>query len=249
MATVGTSTQSDLLSYPSLPSLARDMSTSGSLADRMYAVIRTGADVLAVYRSTDNGGSWSLWTSFTHTGLQEWARLVIDKGGYGHIAYRINASSADTLWYRRVNLSTGTWSSALQVSGTDANGGVAGSRWQGVDLAVVRHADGAYAIAVFGAFTDGTTRYGLYGHGVSISKTGTIYLNNGLISNNRLWLESGTAPGRSGVTCEIEHNGDGITASTPATAARRRSIGCSPSTISTARVLPGDPADHAAAAG
>lgn len=215
MATVGTSTQADLLSYPSLPSIARDVGTS-SLADRMYAVVRTGADTLTVYRSTDNGGSWASWTSFTHTGLQEWSRLVVDTGGYAHIAYRINASSADSIWYRRVALATGTWSAALQTSGSDANGGVAGSRWQGVDLAVVRHADGAYAIAVFGGYTEAaSSRYGLFGMGVSIRSNGEIYSNNGLLSVNRFWMQSGTAPGRSGVVCEIEHNGDGVTGSTP----------------------------------
>lgn len=214
MATVGTSTQTDILSYPGLPSIARDMST-GSLGDYMYVILRTDANTLGLYRSTNSGTSWSLMATFSHTGLQEWSRFVVDKGGYGHIAYRVNASSTDTLWYRRITLATVSWSNALQVSGSDANGGVAGSRWQGVDLAVVRHADGAYAIAVFGAFTDGTSRYGLYAQGVSIARFGAIYNNDGLIAGNRMWLQSGTAPGRSGVSVEIEHNGDGITSSTP----------------------------------
>lgn len=214
MATVGTSTQSDLLSYPSLPSIARDVGTS-VLAGRVYAVIRTAADTLTVYRSLDNGGSWASWTSFTHAGLQEWSRLYVDTGGYAHIAYRINAASADSIHYRRVALATGTWSAALQTSGSDANGGVAGSRWQGVDIGVVRHADGAYAIAVCGGYAEGGARFGLFIMGVSIRNDGLIYGNDGLISVNRQWIENGTPPGRIGVVCEIEQRGDGITSNTP----------------------------------
>jgi hypothetical protein len=214
VATVGTSTQTDILSYPSIPSIVRDVGTN-VLKDRMYAVVRTAADTLTVYRTTNEGTSWASFTSITHTGLQEWSRLVVDKAGWAHLAYRVNAASTDTLWYRRLGLSDGVWSPGLQVSGSPANGGVAGARFQGVDLAVHRHADGAYAIVVFGAFTDVSARYGLYAHGVSISKGGTIYSNNGLISGNRVWLQAGTAPGRAGVTAEIEHTGDGISSSTP----------------------------------
>lgn len=215
MATILTTSQTDILSPPTQAPIARDNSTNATLTGRLYAVVRTATDTLSVYRSLDGGGSWASWSSFTHTGLQEWSRFQLDRNGYGHLAYRLGTGTADTLWYRRVSLSSGSWSGQLQVSGTDANSGSIGSRWQGVDLAVVRHSDGAYAIAVVAAHTEGTTRYGVWAHGVSISKTGSIYLNNGIIVNNRSWLTTGTAPGRSGVTCELEHTGDGFSASTP----------------------------------
>lgn len=210
MATVFTTTQTNPLAYPTLPPIARDQSNGN-----LYALGFTATDTLTLYRSTDSGGSWGSYAAFTHTGLQEWSSIVVDKYGYAHLAYRVGASSVDTIWYRRCNLSSASWSSGLQVSGSDANGGVNGSVWQGVDLAVVRHSNGTYAICVVGAYTQGTTRYGMVAGGVSIDGSGTIYLNHGIITNNRFWLTSGTAPGRSGVTCELEHNGDGISAGTP----------------------------------
>jgi hypothetical protein len=215
MATVGTSTQTDVLAYPVHPAIARDMST-GSIGGRLYSVIRTAADTLTVYRSTDAGGSWSSWASFTHTGLQEWSRLIIDRVGYGHIAYRVGTGSADTIWYRRVGLLSASFTSGLQCSNTDANGGTIGSRWQGVDLAVARNSDGSYAIAVGGAHSYSTSGpYGIIVNGVTISPNGVIALNNGIIVNNRGWNVPGTPPGRSGIAMEVEHNGDGFTSTTP----------------------------------
>lgn len=214
MATVLTTTQTDVVAPPSLPPVARDMST-GSSSGYLYVLARTGTDTLTLYRSTDSGGSWASYAAMTHTGLQEWSSLVVDRNGWAHIAYRIGTGTADTLWYRRCSLTSAAWGTALQVSGTDANSGSIGSRWQGVDLAVVRHANGTYAICVVGAHTQGTTRYGVWAHGVSINESGTVYLNNPIIGNNRSWLTSGTAPGRSGVVCEVEHNGDGFHSSTP----------------------------------
>lgn len=211
MATVFTTTQTGPVTYPTLPPIARDM-TNGYL----YVLALTATDTLTLYRSTDSGGSWGTYASFTHTGLQEWSSIVVDRYGYAHLSYRVGVSSLDTIWYRRCNLTTAAWSAGLQVSGNNGNGGVNGSVWQGTDLAVVRHSNGTYAIAVCAAYTEAaTSRYGMIIGGVSIDINGTIYLNHAIITNNRIWLTSGTAPGRSGVTCEVEHNGDGITSSTP----------------------------------
>lgn len=213
MATVTTSGQTDILSYPSLPAIAYN--NYGKFNSILFALVRTNTDTLAIYKSTDSGGSWQLISAFIHSTLQEWSRLVIDPVGFGHIAYRITSGSTDSLHYRRVDLGSGSWSAPLQLSASDANGGVPGYRWQGVDLAVHRHPDTAAAIAVFGHYQEAGTKYGLYAYGVSITKTGTIYSNNGLITNKRNWLLSGATPGRSGVTCETEHNGNGSYSNTP----------------------------------
>jgi hypothetical protein len=212
VATVATTALTDPLGPPPSAAFARD-STNG----RLYVLARTSAvDTLTLYRSTDSGGSWGVYASFTHTGLQEWSSLVVDKNGYAHIAYRVGTGSADTTWYRRCNLSSAAWSSGLQMSGTDANGGSIGSRWQGIDLGVVRNSNGTYAIIIAAAFNEaGNTRYGVHAHVVSIDSSGNIYNNDGAITNNRIWNVAGTPPGRSGVAVEIEHTGDGFTSSTP----------------------------------
>jgi hypothetical protein len=188
--------------------------STGATAGYLYVLVHTATNDLSIYRSVDLGANWTLFSSFTHTGLQEWSSLVVDKNGYAHIAYRINASSLDTIYYRRCSLTSGSWSSAQETS-VSTNGGVAGAGMQGMDLAVVRNSSGAYYIAVCIAQTLGTHGYGLEVCGITISTGGSIDLNNGIISNNREWHLHGTAPGRSGVSCEIEHNGDGFTSSTP----------------------------------
>lgn len=212
MATVATTTQSDALSPPGSAAIAVDRTTG-----YLYSLVRTGADTLTLYRSTDSGGSWSSYAAFTHTGLQEWGSIVADGAGWVHLAYRISASSADSVWYRRCSLASAAWSSGLQSSGSDPNGGVAGAIVQGVDLAVVRHPDGAYAIAVVAAYTrNSVPSYGVWVTAVSITNAGVVYANDPLIVGNRAFFTVGTAAGgRMDVTCDIEHVGDGVTGSTP----------------------------------
>lgn len=212
MATVFTTTQTDVVAPPTLPPIARDINTGN-----LWVLGQSGVNTLTLYRSTDSGGTWTSYAAFTHSTLEEWSRVVVDKNLYAHVAYRVNGGTEDVLYYRRVYLASGSpaWTSALRVSGAGDNGGVAGAAWQGVDLAVVRNSNGSYAIVVVGARTTGTTNYGIWAHGVSSDSVHGIYLNNGIIINNRSWLVSGTAPGRSGVTCEVEHNGDGFTSTTP----------------------------------
>jgi hypothetical protein len=213
MATVLTTTQTDILGPATVPAIARDL-TNG----RLYTIAHTATNDLTLYQSTDNGASWASYASFTHATLGEWSGVVVDKNSYAHLAYRISNGTEDVLYYRRIYLaspSSPAWSGAVRVSGSGNNGGVAGAAWQGVDLAVVRNSNGSYAIVVAGARTNGTSDYGIWVHGVSYDVTHGIYLNNGIITNNRSYNVTGTAPGRGGVTCEVEHNGDGFTSGTP----------------------------------
>lgn len=217
MATVGTTSIADALAPPGCAPVARRF-ISGTTY-HYFAAVRTGTDTLSIYRSTDDTASWAAYASFTHTGLQEWSSIVVDSAGYLHVAYRTGTSGGggtDLLWYRRLNLSSASFSGALQVSGAPTNGGTIGARFQGVDLAVVRNADSSYAIMVVGAYSETGVLSGIYAHGVSIAKNaGAITLNNGLITGTRFWSITGAPAGRSGVSVELEHNGDGYTASTP----------------------------------
>jgi hypothetical protein len=212
MATITTNSLADTLAPPGNAPIARRF--VNSTTDYFYALVHTATDTLSVYISTNSGGSWSLLTSFTHTGLQEWSSIVWESN-FLHLAYRIGTGTADSIYYRRFNLTTSTWSSALLISNADPNGGTIGSRWQGVDLIVKKHSNGAYAILVCGAYSDTTPQYGMIAIGVSIDTSGKIYLNNTIVKGNRFWLISGTSPGRSGVSVEAEHNGDGFTTDTP----------------------------------
>lgn len=210
MATVGTSTQADLLSWPTVPAVALDSATG-----YLYAAIRTAADTLTIYRSTNAGASWASFSAMSHTGLQEWSGLVLDFAGWLHLAYRIGTGTNDVIYYRRLDLNTAAWTAAVNASGIDTNGGSIGSVWQGVDLAVVRNPDRTYAIAVCGGYSLGSSYYGLVVMGISIRADGLIYQNNGIITGNRFYYTQGTAPGRTGVACEVQHRGDGFSADVP----------------------------------
>lgn len=222
MAQVTTTTLADALAPPGANNVARDPVTG-----YLYVVVQTATATLTAYVSTNGGTSWGPVGNFTHTGLAEWSGLVVESYT-AHIAYRVSTGTTDTIWYRRLNqLGGGGWSAGLQTSGNDSNGGTAGATWQGVDLAAVKNSNGSWAIVVAGARTQGTSRYGVQVMGVSItapdsgsqagtgSNVGTIYANNAIINGTRAWWASGTAPGRSGVVVETEHNGNGQYGSPP----------------------------------
>lgn len=216
MATVTTTTITDSIAVPGNAPIVRSY-LAGSL-DYLFVAVRTATDTLTIYRSTNSGSSWSSYSTYTHTGLAEWSSLFIDFNGFMNLAYRVSTTGGggtDTIWYVRMRVSNGSWSSPLQTSGSDSNGGTAGATWQGVDIACVRNPNGSMAIAVAGARTQGTTRYGVTVMGVSVTEDGSIYLNNNIVSTNRSFWISGTAPGRSGVSIDIEHTGNGFSGSTP----------------------------------
>ena len=215
MATVGTTSITDCLAPSGVPPIARDMST-GPLAGYLYTVVRTATDTLTVYRSTNAGSSWSSFASFTHTGLQEWGSIVIDRNAWGWIPYRVGTSGGggiDTIWFRRLDLYTGTFLPGNMTSFTDANGGTIGARWTGLDLAVYhRPSTSTDYVVIVGHQQDiANSKYGV------IAMAGTVKnrvydQNHGLIAGNRFWWTgSGTLGARASVRAEVEHNGDGYT--------------------------------------
>lgn len=210
MATVTTTSETDPLAPASLPPISRDMITG-----YLYTIVRTATSTLTLYRSTDSGGSWGSYAAFTHTGIQEWSSLVVDRNGWAHLAYRLGVSNNDSLHYRRCNLSTAAWGSALQYTSNYPNGGVNGAVFTGIDLAVVRKTDGSYVMVVASCYKEGTSQYGLLLHGNTISTGGTLASNDTILSGSHSWYSSGTSPGRFGASCEVEHTGDGFQSSTP----------------------------------
>jgi hypothetical protein len=212
VGTIATTTQAiPLVGQPSGPPIARDV-TNGY----QYALVKNTAGNYEIRRSTDSGGTWGLLGTMTRANLIEVSSIVVDRHDWLHFSYRTNESSEDRIYYRRFNVDTSSLSSELLLTGASPNGGVAGAVWQGLDLAVVRHSNGSYAIVVVVARTVGAVQYGVTAMGVSITTGGTPFVNHAIITNKRDWFTSGTAPGRSTPSVELEHNGDGFTpGSTP----------------------------------
>lgn len=212
MATITTTSQADPLSPPSSAAIARDPVTGNQ-----WAVVRTAASQIGVFKSSNNGTSWALTGSFTHATLQEFGGLFIDKNGYGHMMYRISTgSNADEIWYRRLNLTTGLWAAGVQASASDANSGTPGSRWQGLDCVAYRLSSGLTYVAWVGGYHDSPagTYYGIYLATLTVKANGdTSISHNTLISGSRQWVNQ--SGGRHAPSIDLEHNGDGATAKTP----------------------------------
>jgi hypothetical protein len=215
MATVTTSTATvRRLSYPNATNIARDP-RSGSTNGYLFVFARNTTTTFNIYRSTDNGASWAARAGFTRSNLIEWSSVVLDANGYLHVAYRVSDTTDDRVFYRRYDTDSNGWESELQVSGSYLNSGTPGGAFQGVGLAVKRNSNSTYSILVAAAYIQ-PTAYGVWVHGVSIpASAGSRYLNNSLITNTRNIAVAGTAPGRSGVTVDIQHTGDGFTSSAP----------------------------------
>lgn len=211
MATVASVTTNMPLDLPAHASIARHRDTG-----ELYVFGRINAtNDYRLWRTNAAATTWSTVATFNRANLIEWSSVVVDRANYVHIAYRVSTVLADQLYYRRYSIADAQWSAELLIS-TNDNGGTLGSFWQGIDIAVVRHSNGSYAIATVSTNTVGTTKYGIWAHGVSITEAGKIYLNNPIINGQRSWFINGASPGRTTPSIDIEHVGDGILANTPA---------------------------------
>jgi hypothetical protein len=172
--------------------------------------MRTASTTYGVFKSTDGGGTWTARATFTRSNLAEWSSFVTDSLGGAYLAYRVDDGSTSRLFYRRFLDNQNAWESEFQCSGTNGSGDPTGF-WQGVDVAVKRNdSKGSIYVVVAGACTTGTTQYGVVAH-VVVLQYGTFRLVNSLIKGNRSFTTFGIPSGRSGVSIDIEHNGDGYT--------------------------------------
>lgn len=213
MPTVTTTTESNAYSFPPMTLIERS-----PLTGELWLVFRTASTVVSVYKSIDNGVSWSTQGSFTRSGLYDIADARIDQAGdHLHLVYLVSESSIDKVFYKRVDIRSGTASFAsgeMQVTAT-ANGGVARSVWYSAALYPYKNPDNSYSLLVVGAYHQ-TSDSGILIFGVSIKNDGvfTTYLNNGLIHTGRNYKLNGNDTSIT-VSVDVEHNGDGYTTSTP----------------------------------
>lgn len=209
MGSVATTTFSNPLQYPSQTHIDRDKSTG-----YLYVLVHaTAANTYDVYRSINNGGSWSLFLSDTRSSLTDQGSIFISPDGYLRWVYRTNESSQDRIYIRglRLDASSPAWETELLLA-NPSNGGVAGAYHTGLDVwATITGSSEFYCVAVgttVGA-NSGVTLYGAY----TASRPGTTVAKNSIIRGTRQWLFSGT--GRITPSIDAQHNGDGKTASTP----------------------------------
>jgi hypothetical protein len=214
MPTVTTSTSAGAFGFPPMSFLERAPDTG-----HLWVLFRSTDTQVSVYRSTDNGATWGSQGSFTRTGLYDVGEARIDQAGdHIHLTYLTNESSQDRIYYKRIDIRSGSASLAtgeVQVAAT-ANGGVARGYWHSCSIYPYKNPDGSFAVVIPSAFRS-SGGSGVYVHGLSIRNDAvlTTRKNDGLIRSTRSYRVSGDDTGGLTVCCDVEHNGDGYTTKTP----------------------------------
>lgn len=205
MATVGTSTNTNPVLYPGDERIDIDVSNSN-----LYVLFLDNSANPALYRSINNGGSWSLLSTLTRASIQE-LTMYVSLGGIVHIVYRTNESSQDRIYWRRYSPSAGTWSAEVQLAAV-SNGGVAGAVYTGVALVVVGVGQSEYVAAAVGTQSGGSQ--GVTFLGATGKSDGTSMLSkNTILNGQRIFLVTGT--GRIGPTLDLSNPGHGKPGSVP----------------------------------
>lgn len=207
MATVATSTQNPVLQYPTQTLIDRN-----PLTGHLFALIKgSTANTFDVYRSTNGGGSWSLYVSTTRTSVREIGSIFITNVNWLHWVYRTNEGSQDRVYWRRLNLSSGVWSAEV-LTGRPGNGGVADSVHTGLDLWV--HVTQGQEFVAIAAGTQVGANQGVTLYGVRIGTDGVpAYSDAGVFIGTRQWLPTADT-GALVPSIDAEHNGDGKTGGT-----------------------------------
>lgn len=200
----GGTTNSTPLQYPGNTLMAR-RSQNGHL----YVLIKAStADNYTLYRSTDNGGSWSTFVTKVRTGVGDLGSIFFDKSGWLRWVYRVNESSQDRIYISGIDVtrSSPAWETELRLgaaatgtyTGLDVWSTIAGGR-EYFAVAVGKVVGSAGGVEMLGAYTP--------------TIPGTTVADSSIFGQNRQWLVDGT--GRQGPSIDAQHNGDAITAGTP----------------------------------
>lgn len=215
--TITTTTDASAFDYPSQSFV--DIKVKNGASTSMFMVTLLGT-TLNVYRSPNAGASaWAAQSgmSLARTGIVELGGFFIDTYGYGHLTYRVNESSKDRIFYRRINLESdpNVWGTELLVCEA-ANGGVAGAVYTGSDLVAARYGN-QMLVAIAVGFVQGTTQ-GIEMHAMR-TVTGSAFpsvtgpVTSLVYAGTRRWTWTGT--GRQTPVVELQHYGDAHTYSSP----------------------------------
>lgn len=214
MATITTSTANTAFSmaygYP--PQTLMDVSP---ITGELWIMLRTTGTQMSIYKSTDQGVSWSSQGAVTRSNLQDLCAMRIDSNGENmHLVYFVS-DTLDRIYYKRIPIASGTASLTTgEVMVASGGNSTPQTFLYGADIVPIAHPDGTYTIAM--AVTRRGSQSGptLYAWNVKNDAARTTFQNNGIFVSTRSWLVSGDD---SSITCtlDVEHNGDGITSANP----------------------------------
>lgn len=217
MATVATTTAANPFQYPAETLVDWQIQappyTSGNNTGHLYAMVAsTTANQYDVYRSTNNGGSWSLRTSRTRASIADVGCIHINRAGFLTWIYRTNESSQDRVYHRRYDSANDTWSAELLLHSA-SNGGVAGAALGGMDYSDVSYQSlWITGFAAIGATIGG--KHALVLSGVTAGPGVAPYLNQNTFAGPRIW-STNTGTGRITPSVDMEHAADGKNSTWP----------------------------------
>lgn len=210
MATITTTTASVAYAFPPSPVMDYNIVTG-----EMWVVFLDQANRGAIYKSPDNGLSWSFQGNFTVSGqtIEAVGSMRIDSAGqHLHIILKCTADGGTTHtgFYRRIAISSGTpdlSSGSKSFTSTNAN------NFTGCAVPVV-NTDGS--IHVFAVWSFSGTKSGFSAYCITVRNDPmyTTTVNSGAVAPYHSWTITFNDT-NIGICLDVEHNGDGITSSTP----------------------------------
>jgi hypothetical protein len=214
VATIGTTTAStsgisSAFGYPLNPCMDLNVQTGV-----LWIVFRDQANRAAIYSSADNGVSWTFQANFTASGytIEDICEIRIDSAGqHIHVIMLANNGTAECGIYKRIGISSGTPDvSSGTVQFTGPVGTNQANEFTGA-LHPVVNPDGSMHILI--AFAQRGTQCGIILFGITIRADLTTFFNNTIVGPTRVFKV--TSSDSCSVSMDVEHNGDGITSSTP----------------------------------
>lgn len=217
MATIGQTTAnpsgtiSSAFGYPPNPVMDLNVQTGV-----LWIVWRDQANRGAIASSSDNGVSWTSQGNFVCSGytIEDICAMRIDSAGqHMHLIILASNGTAEVGLYKRIGIASGTAdTSPGTVQFTGPAGTNQSNEYTGA-LAPVVNPDGS--IHNFIAFAQRGSQTGITVYAVTVRADAglTSFVNNAIIGPTRVYKVTSTDS--CTVSVDVEHNGDGITSSTP----------------------------------
>lgn len=216
MATIGTSTATNSFTnafgYP--PCVMMDLNVKTGV---LWMVFKDQTNRAAVYKSTNNGGSWTFETNFTVASgtIEDICEMRVDPGGdHLHMALLIDAAGGEEFHYKRLGIGTGSVGPATGTARFSGPSGSLQSVQYSCAVLPVKNPDGSWYIVFANTQRGSSSGVSLFAMTIKNDGTFTTRGNNALIGPTRVFKASGDD---SQMVCsiDVEHNGDGITSATP----------------------------------
>ncbi|MET8908395.1 hypothetical protein [Micromonospora sp. NPDC004551] len=202
-----TTTNATPLVWPSTSLIERHPKTG-----HLYVMVKSPtANQFDLWRSTNNGGTWSLLMSQVRANVQEISSIIIPVDGFVYWAFRTYESGQDRVYTQRMAVgSTLQWGSQVLIA--SATAASAGAVYQGLDITSATKSSGTIRMVAVAIGTTIGGKRGVTMVGETVDGNSNAVATTSIFGGTRQWLpETGT--GRITPSLEIEHVGDNKTGS------------------------------------